>query len=116
MSVLNTLPAPVVQMGFVEKIVDQQQNQPHALMQAGQEATREMLRAEAQRIAKSEAPEHSKKVRDKGERQQRSQTGGQQASGGKSGLEPGETPEADAESTVAPPPNPWAGNLVNLKI
>ncbi len=118
MSVLNTLPAPVVQMGLVEKIVDQQQNQPHALLQAEQEASREQLKAEAQRIGKSELVEQGRRVRDRGEKQREKQPGPEHRGGNRPGQPPAES-FAGQESALpeeTPPANPWAGNIVNLKI
>jgi len=126
MSVLNTLPAPVIQMGYVEKIVDQQQNLPHALMQAGQDAAREARKAEAQRVAGTEPAEHGRKVRERSEERGRgrrnndeagrrgaSQTASQPASAD----EP-ELPDAehDVDEPKTPKANPWAGNIVNVKI
>ena len=126
MSVLNTLPAPVIQMSYVEKIVDQQQNQPHALMQAGQEAAREARKAEAQRIAGTEPTEHGRKVRERNEdrgrgRQNNDETGRRGASQTASqhtAADETELPDAghDADEPKTPKANPWAGNIVNVKI
>jgi hypothetical protein len=104
-------------MGFVEKIVDQQQNQPHALLQAGQEASREFLKAEGQRIASTEALSHSRKVRDRGDRQ----GGGQQDAAGRKSASPNagqDTAEQERfdNNESGPAGNPWAGNIVNVKI
>ena len=121
MSVLNTLPATVVQMGLVEKIADQQQNQPHALLQASQEASRELLNAERQRIAKSEAMEHGRKVRDRGddrpgERKDRRNSQGNAPSTDNKTATGQLDEELSGGGAEAPVANPWAGNIVNMKI
>ncbi|MCL1939318.1 MAG: hypothetical protein FWG04_01480 [Desulfovibrionaceae bacterium] len=118
MSVLNTLPAPIVQMGLVEKIVDQQQNQPHALLQAGQEASRELLKAEGQRIAGTEPSNRSRKVRDRGERQGGGQqdAAGRKSAGSNAGQDSAEQDPFDNNEPGPAGSNPWAGNIVNVKI
>ena len=109
MSVLNTLPAPVIQLGIVGKIVNQQQNQPYAQLQAGQEASRELLKAESLRIAGSEPPRPGRKVDDRGKKQ----GGGQQHAPGQDA----QKQNPDGNSEPGPPGgNPWAGNILNVKI
>jgi hypothetical protein len=105
-------------MGLVEKIVNQQQNQPHALLQAGQEASREFLKAESLRIASTEPSKRNRKVQDQEERQ----GGGQEQAAGKKSA----GPDAEHDATEQNPfdnnesgpsgANPWAGNIVNVKI
>jgi hypothetical protein len=101
-------------MGLVEKIVDQQQNQPHALLQAGQEASRELLKAEGQRIASTEALSPGRKVRDRGNRQ----SGGQQDAAGhnSAGQDTVEQEHFDNNESGPAGANPWSGNIVNVKI
>ena len=112
MSVLNTLPAPVIQMGLVEKIVDTAQNQPHVQQLVAQEAALQALKAQGERIAGTEVLANSRKVRDREEGQ------------GRQGRDPGrqradddasEDEAAQADTSPAQP-SPWAGNIVNIKI
>lgn len=125
MSVLNTLPAPVIQMGFVEKIVDQQQNQPHALLEAGQYAIREHLKAEGQRVAGAEASESGRKVRERSEGRGRgrggehgAQTAGRNAAAGDdAGQHGGPEQGASGNSDCRPAGDKlWAGHIVNMTI
>lgn len=115
MSVLNTLPAPIIQMGVVAKIVNQQQNQPYALNQATQEASRELLKAESLRIAETEPSQRSRKVRDQDEKE-RNQGQGKKSAGhhpkqkSAEQLPPGDSESGPDRSSL------WAGNIVNVKI
>jgi len=102
-------------MGLVAKIVNQQQNQPHALLQAGQEASRELLKAESLRVAGTEASNRSRKIRDQEERQGGGQE--QQAAGKKSAeQDAAEQNPFDNNESGPSGANPWAGNIVNVKI
>jgi len=101
-------------MGLVEKIVNQQQNQPHALLQAGQEASREFLKAESLRIAGTDPSNRSRKIQD----QEKQQGGGQEQSAGKKKSAKDETAEQNPDNNEpgTSGANPWAGNIVNVKI
>jgi len=108
-------------MGLVQKVVDQQQNQPHALLQAAQEASRELLKAEGQRVAGTEVTSNSRKVRDRGDRQGGGQGGQQDAAGKKSagpnvGQDAAEQERFDNNDPGPAGASPWAGNIVNVKI
>lgn len=117
MSVLNTLPAPVIQMGLVEKIVEVQQNQPHVHQQVAQESAKQALNEAKSRVAGLDQSELGKKVREKSE----DQGGGQRHSRSRSreGEPPAPegtqefTPEAETETLRT---KPWSGYIVNLKI
>lgn len=114
MSVLNTLPAPVIQMGLVEKIADMAQNQPQIQQQATQEAALQSLKEQNARVAKTEQSRHGRKIQDR-------EAGGNAPQNGDDGSPrrareeepPSETPASDGSPSQA---NPWAGHLVNVKI
>jgi len=105
-------------MGLVEKIVNQQQNQPHALLQAGQEASRELLKAESLRIASTEASKRNRKIGDQEERQGggQKQTAGKKSAQSDDGHEAAEQNPFDNNESGPSGANPWAGNIVNVKI
>lgn len=118
MSVLNTLPAPVIQMGLVEKIVEVQQNQPYVQQQVAQESARQALDAAKSRVAGLDQSELGKKVREKSEEQG---GGGQRHSRSHSRKDETPAPEDTqgfaAEAEAEPPrTKPWSGYIVNLKI
>ena len=116
MSVLNTLPAPVVQMGLVEKLVEVEQNQPHVQQLVAQESARQALKAEAERVPQVDSAEQGKKIRsrDSGqEKKERRQASGR-FSNGKSGAQDGQ--DEDASEAGAAKANPWAGKIVNMKV
>lgn len=106
MSVTNTLPAPVIQMGLVEKFVEVNQNQPYVQQLVAQEMAKEALKEQSGRVRETEKPAEGKKVDDRqggGNRQDARQMKDRQPGGGD-----------DAED--APPAKPWAGHILNLKI
>lgn len=118
MSVLNTLPAPVLQMGLVEKIVEVQQNQPHVQQQVAQESAKQALNEAKSRIAGLDQSELGKKVREKSEEQS---GGGQKRSRSRSREGEPPAPESPQELSPetepeAPRTKPWSGYIVNLKI
>lgn len=112
MSVLNTLPAPVIQMGLVEKIAEVAQNQPHVQQLVAQEEAKKTLKAESDQVAETDKSRHSRKVRDKAEeegRDQRQARSGQRQAGGE-----GDEPPAEEEG-----PNrngPWTGHIVKITV
>lgn len=112
MSVLNTLPAPVIQMGHVEKIIEVEQNQPYVQQLVTQEAAREALKAQGERVSEVEVADRGRKVREREAGGNRQQPGGE----GQAKREAaGEGEEASSGSGPGQP-NPWAGHLVNVKI
>lgn len=108
MSVLNTLPAPVIQMGLVEKLVEAEQNQPYVQQLVAQTTARQELKEARERIAAPENSEESKQIRDREARQGRRE---QRQSGRQGGKNPAESDEEDAPRT-----KPWAGHILNIKI
>jgi hypothetical protein len=113
MTVLSTLPAPVVQMGLVEKIVEVAQNQPQVQQQVAREAAVQTLREQQQRVAGAEEAKQGRRVRER-------EAGGkkrQEAGAGRENTPSGQTPpEGAACGDGARKSNPWAGNIVNLKV
>ncbi|MDR2799638.1 MAG: hypothetical protein LBB52_00035 [Desulfovibrio sp.] len=113
MSVINTLPAPVVQMGHVEKIVELQQNQPYVQQLVAKETAVQSLKAEREKVAAAPKSAESSRVRER--------------DGGKGGRQPRQenkardeefldveariVPEDEAETRVLP-----AGSLIDIKI
>lgn len=64
-SVINTLPAPVVQMGYVEKIVEMQQNQPYVQQLVAGESAAQSIRKEKEQVAVMRQGEGSGRVRER---------------------------------------------------
>jgi hypothetical protein len=109
MNIINSLPAPVVQMGHVEKIVEMQQNLPYAQQAAmGDAAVRALDRAR-EKIEAGAETESSVKVRER--------DGGR--SGG--GRQPAPEREADGgedgeDGGGAKSGRPWSGRLLDITI
>ena len=115
MSVLNTLPAPVVQMGLVEKIVEMEQNHPQVQQLVSQETAAQELKKQSTQVPKIENSEPGKKIRDR----EAGQQGKKQHASGKKGHAAEEDPSAEenaAPETMPHEANPWAGHIVNVKI
>ena len=111
MSVLNTLPAPVVQMGLVEKLVADEQNQPLVQQIVAQQNAGAALKAQKERVSEVDSAEHGKKVREReaGSGRQEQRHMGQRRQG--------EADEEDSSTQSGPHrANPWAGHIVNVKI
>lgn len=108
MSVLNTLPAPIIQMGLVEKLVEVQQNQPHVQQQVAQVTARQELKEEQSRVSGLDKSEDSKKVRDREAGQ-----GGEQRRQEKRQASQEDGPEAEKEQGKT---KPWSGHIVNIKV
>ena len=111
MSVENSLPLPVVQMGHVEKLAEVAQNHPVVQQQVAQEtAKQELLKANSQ-VAETTKTEKSRfqraRERDARRGQGRPMGKKQRAADNESGEEPESSPH-DA--------NPWAGNILNMKV
>ena len=112
MSVLNTLPAPIVQMGLVEKVVEVQQNQATVQQLVAQTTTRQELKEAHSRVPRTDGAENGKKVQDRESGQNRK--GGNGAKHRKEEPQPNDgenTPESQSART-----KPWSGQLVNLKV
>ena len=112
MTVLSTLPAPVIQMGHVEKIVEVAQNQPQVQQQVAQEAAVQTLREQQRRVAGVVTAKEGKRVRER-------EAGGRGRQEAEADRHPpsGQGRAGDAESGDGPHrENPWAGRIVNLKI
>lgn len=110
MSVLNTMPAPVIQMGLVEKIVEVAQNQPHVQQLVAQEEAKKTLKAETEQVAETEKTRHGRKIRDKGEEESREQ---RQAGSGERQARDNEAP---AEEEGPNKNGPWTGHIVSITI
>ena len=109
MSVLNTLPAPVIQMGLVEKIVEVQQNLPHVQQLVAQTTARESIKEEQSRVAATDGSENSKKVRERDSGQ-----GGQQRD--PDGRRQGNPAREEGQDQDSPRTKPWSGHILNIKI
>ncbi|MDR2604977.1 MAG: hypothetical protein LBC55_06475 [Desulfovibrio sp.] len=112
MNVINTLPAPVVQMGHVEKIVEMQQNLPYAQQAAtAEEAARSLERAR-EKIEAGAETESSVKVRKRE---------GGRGGGRGGGSRPAPEKEADGgeageDGVGAKSGRPWSGRLLDITI
>ncbi len=114
MSVLNTLPAPVIQMGLVEKIVEVQQNQPHVQQLVAQETARHAWKDEQSRVGKTEKQEEGRKVRER-------EAGQNKKESRSSGREPRLAREQESENRLEPDAEnsgvkPWTGHLLNITV
>lgn len=111
MSVLNTMPAPVIQMGHVEKIVEAVQNQPYVQQLVAQEEAKKTLKAESEQVAVAEKTAQSRKVRDRGEEEGSRQ---QQHAGpdGEPGGDKTDSPDEEGRNKN----NPWAGHIVSITV
>lgn len=109
MSVLNTLPAPVIQMGHVEKLVEVAQNQSTVQQQISQEEAQKTLKAEAEQVAGTDRSAQGKKVRAKKDeedgRRQQAGSGGQR-----------DAKKEAPEEENANKGNPWSGHIVSITI
>lgn len=110
MSVLNTMPAPVIQMGHVEKIVEAVQNQPYVQQLVAQEEAKKTLKAESEQIAVAEKTALSRKVRDRGDEE-----GSRQQHAGPGGESRGDKPDSPDEEGRNKN-NPWAGHIVSITV
>jgi hypothetical protein len=113
MNIINSLPAPVVQMGHVEKIVEMQQNLPYAQQAAMGEAAVRALDRAREKIEAGEETESSVKVRER--------DGGRGGSGSGSGDRPAREKEAaggeaDEDGGGAKSGRPWSGRLLDITI
>lgn len=116
MSVLNTLPAPVIQMGLVEKIVDAQQNQPVVQQLVAQATTRQELKDAQSKVSSLESADSGKKVREREAGQGNANNPDSRADG--RGTDGDRRPGDDAPASE--PGNartkPWSGHILNVKV
>lgn len=106
MSVTSTMPAPVVQMGLVEKIVEMEQNQPHVQQLVSQEIARQALAEQSKRVTEPDSSAKGRKVDEKNRDQQRRERQQEQ----RQAAQQHESDEEEAQT------RPWSGHLVNIKI
>jgi hypothetical protein len=109
MSVTSTMPAPVVQMALVEKIVEVEQNQFHVQQLVSQETARQSLEAQSRRIHESDKSSQGRKIRDQ-ERDRGRQNSGQGS------RQRADNADGEDGADNAPASNPWAGHIVDVKI
>jgi hypothetical protein len=108
-NIINTLPAPVVQMGYVEKIVEMQQNLPSMQQAAVGEAAVRALDKARETIEAGAETEHAARVRER----DAGRDGGRR-----------QTPDGEAEGRGAPEDGgggaksgrPWSGCLLDITI
>jgi hypothetical protein len=119
MTVFGTLPAPVIQMGHVEKIVEVAQNQPQVQQQVAQEAALQTARERQQRIAGIETTKQGRRVREREAGEKKRQKAGPDRRKAPPGqAPPGQAPEDEAAAPAgeARTTNLWAGRILDLKI
>ncbi|MDR1490074.1 MAG: hypothetical protein LBS65_06265 [Desulfovibrio sp.] len=113
MSVINTLPAPVIQMGHVEKIVEMQQNQPYVQQLVARETAVQSLKSEREKVAASPKSTASSRVRErdggKGDRRPRQED--KTSDDDFLDVEARIVPDDEAEPGALP-----AGSLIDIKI
>ena len=114
MSEMNMLPVPVIQMGLVEKLVEVVQNQPHVQQLVAQESAKQAMKAESERVPLVDASDRGKKIRDReaGQKRRERQRAPEQTSCEQSGDEYGQ----ESAEGGSPKANPWAGQIVNMKV
>ena len=113
MSELTTLPAPVIQMGFVEKQVAREQNQPHIQQLVAQESARQALRKEAEKVPQVDVSEHGKKVRERDSEREKKEMK-RQLSRSKNASQGESQKEGDEQESQGK--TPWSGNIVNMQV
>lgn len=106
------MPAPVIQMGLVEKLAEVQQNQSHVQQLVAQEMALQSLKADRERVLQTNGSEHGTKVRKRNEEQAKEQQ--QQASSDSSSKKQEE--EDASEEGGAQASSPWVGQIVNMKV
>ena len=105
MSIEGTL--PIIQMGHVEKLAESLENQPVVQQQATQTEAERILREQNSQVPPAESPEKTQGRR----------VGGQgDGSGGKNRGDKEHPPPRKQNEQDPPAPNPWAGNILNLKV
>ncbi|MDR3176576.1 MAG: hypothetical protein LBU06_08605 [Desulfovibrio sp.] len=113
MSIINTLPAPVIQMGHVEKIVELQQNQPYVQQLVARETAVQSLKTEREKVAATPQSVASSRVRErdggKGDRRPRQENKARDEDF--LDVEARIVPEDEAEARSLP-----AGSLIDIKI
>lgn len=114
MSINNTLPSTIIQMGHVEKIVEVQQNQPHMQQLAAQDEAAAQLLREKGRIEGTEKSQSGKKIREKNEEDERKRKREEQQRRAAGNAQEDETGLLTDEERKTE--NPWAGNILNVKI
>jgi hypothetical protein len=112
MSVLNTLPAPVIQMALVEKIVDAEQNQVEKREAATRTATRRDLRAKRSQVSAADAAEEKNRIEESDEEPNPDDRHARR--GGYFG--PAEEEESAGPDGKSAQTKPWTGHIVNIKI
>ena len=108
MSIIETLPVPIVQMGLVEKVAEHLENHPVVQQQVLQTEAERILREQNTQVPKAEGPEkpQGRRVGERGE-----------DPSGKRGRGHKEQPPSDKqEKEEQPAANPWSGNILNLKV
>jgi hypothetical protein len=108
-NVVNTLPAPVIQMGYVEKIVEMQQNLPYVQQLAAGEAAVRALEQHREKIEAGTATEPSARVRERDSGQ-----GGGENRPARDGETAGDS--ASEDGGAANTGRPWSGRLVDITI
>ncbi len=111
MSVVEILPTPIIQMGFVEKIVEVAQNQPQVQLQVAQEEAKKNLKIASEQVAMAEEAGPGHKIRDKGEEEGRKQE--QTRDGKRQARDDSAAGEEEAGATTG---SPWSGNIVDITI
>ncbi len=114
MSEMSMLPVPVIQMGLVEKLVEVAQNQPHVQQLVAQELARQAAKAQTEQVPQVDASERGKKIRDResGQKKREQRHASGQSSGDHNTDELGQESAEDGPHTD----NPWAGQIVNMKV
>lgn len=103
---------PIIQMGLVERLAVTEQSQPLLQQLAAQDITRQAMKAESERIPEVDSTEHSKKIREREGGQGRKEK--RQAS---SQPRPDKQDDQNEQGENGPSKaNPWAGQIVNMKV
>ena len=108
----NSLPLPLVQMGHVEKLAEAAQNHPQVQQQILQETAAQALREQNSQVPATDETEEPL-LKDLGDRQEKKRRGRRGSRAKKAG-----TTEKEETSSPSGSPggNPWAGNIINVKI
>lgn len=108
MSQNNIVVTQLAQLGFADRIVQETQGNAEAARQAAQQAAPEALKQQKEAVAGTEDTEKSRKLKS-----EKDGGGGKSDFPGNRRHGKGGAPPEEQESA---PENPWAGNILNLKV
>ena len=101
---------PLAQMGHVEKIAEALQNQPGMQQALLQELAKEAIKEEQAQVPTTDPSQKGQKLKVDDERRQRQQEKKRK------NQRHAQSGEAQPEEPSPRSPNPWAGNILDIKV